>query len=112
MSNTKNAEVKVFINGSDTAVTVLIPIDKSKMSCIQSIKSKAKTNIIVEAVVNKNMDKAKAIVDGIASKWHELIEPELKKALPGISCVYTEANNLMTFEYGTGETYTAMFELK
>lgn len=110
--STKNAEVKVYINNSDVAITVCLPIDKNKMNCIQSIKSKTKNDLIVAKMIEKDDDKVEKLINNIATKWNELIEPELKKALPGIEHVkYTEANSLMKFEVGE-ETIEKWFELK
>lgn len=106
----KNTEVKVWVNGSESPLVILVPVDKSKMQVIQSVKSKAKADIQL-AHLQGDDEKAQAKIDAIAKKYEELVAPELEKALPGMSIRFTEANSLMSFDLGDGTTKTKEFQL-
>lgn len=109
----KNTEVKVNIAGSESSLTILIGVNKSKMQVIQSIKSKAKAEIQL-AWMTGDQKKAEAKINKIADDYRALVEPELKKALPNIPLAWTEANSLMKFEVSNNpdEAVTKTFEIK
>lgn len=107
---TKNTEVKVWINGSSNSITVLVPVEKSKMQVIQSVKSKAKSDIQL-AHLQGDDEKANAAINRIGKKYKELVGPVLKDMLPGIQVKYTEANSLMSFDLGDNTTKELVFDL-
>ena len=106
----QNSEVSISINGG-TAFTALIPIDKSKMKSLQSVKCKSMDNIRLALALGKT-DEADAKIESIGKKYRELIEPGLKTAFPGLKITYTEKNELLTFRDVENKVYKQLtFEL-
>lgn len=106
----QNSEVSISINGG-TAFTALIPIDKSKMKSLQSVKCKSMDNIRLALALGKT-DEADAKIESIGKKYRELIEPGLKTTFPGLKITYTEKNELLTFRNVDNNVYKQLtFEL-
>ena len=106
----QNSEVSISINGG-TAFTALIPIDKSKMKSLQSVKCKSMDNIRLALALGKT-DEADAKIESIGKKYRELIEPGLKTTFPGLKITYTEKNELLTFRDVENKVYKQLtFEL-
>ena len=106
----QNSEVSISINGG-TAFTALIPIDKSKMKSLQSVKCKSMDNIRLALALGKT-DEADAKIESIGKKYRELIEPGLKATFPGLKITYTEKNELLTFRNVDNNVYKQLtFEL-
>ena len=106
----QNSEVSISINGG-TAFTALIPIDKSKMKSLQSVKCKSMDNIRLALALNST-DEADAKIESIGKKYRELIEPGLKTTFPGLKITYTEKNELLTFRNVDNNVYKQLtFEL-
>ena len=106
----QNSEVSISINGG-TAFTALIPIDKSKMKSLQSVKCKSMDNIRLALALGKT-DEADAKIESIGKKYRELIEPGLKSTFPGLRLSYTEKNELLTFRDVDNNVYKQLtFEL-
>ena len=106
----QNSEVSISINGG-TAFTALIPIDKSKMKSLQSVKCKSMADIRLCLALGKT-DEADAKIESIGKKYRELIEPGLKATFPGLKITYTEKNELLTFRDVDNNVYKQLtFEL-
>lgn len=106
----QNSEVSISINGG-TAFTALIPIDKSKMKSLQSVKCKSMDNIRLALALGKT-EEADAKIESIGKKYRELIEPGLKSTFPGLKIKYTEKNELLTFRDVENKIYKQLtFEL-
>lgn len=111
--STKNSEVKVRINGVERII--LVPVDNSKMNVVQSVKSKSNSEIALYWLKG-DKDKAREIINKIAAKYQELVEPGIKEffsMLPGeFTIEYTEANNLMTFGEIVSRQIVEVYEQK
>ena len=106
----QNSEVSISINGG-VNFTALIPIDKSKMKSLQSVKSKSIDNIKLALAMGKT-DEADAKIESFGKKYRELIEPGLKTTFPGLKITYTEKNELLTFRNVDNNVYKQLtFEL-
>ena len=106
----QNSEVSISINGGAN-FTALIPIDKSKMKSLQSVKCKSMDNIRLALALGKT-DEADAKIESIGKKYRELIEPGLKTTFPGLKITYTEKNELLTFRNVDNNVYKQLtFEL-
>ena len=106
----QNSEVSISINGGAN-FTALIPIDKSKMKSLQSVKCKSMDNIRLALALGKT-DEADAKIESIGKKYRELIEPGLKSTFPGLKITYTEKNELLTFRDVENKVYKQLtFEL-
>ena len=106
----QNSEVSISINGGAN-FTALIPIDKSKMKSLQSVKCKSMDNIRLALALGKT-DEADAKIESIGKKYRELIEPGLKTTFPGLKITYTEKNELLTFRDVENKVYKQLtFEL-
>lgn len=106
----QNSEVSISINGGAN-FTALIPIDKSKMKSLQSVKCKSMDNIRLALAMGKTSE-ADAKIESIGKKYRELIEPGLKTTFPGLKITYTEKNELLTFRNVDNNVYKQLtFEL-
>ena len=106
----QNSEVSISINGGAN-FTALIPIDKSKMKSLQSVKCKSMDNIRLALALGKT-DEADTKIEAIGKKYRELIEPGLKATFPGLKITYTEKNELLTFRNVDNNVYKQLtFEL-
>ncbi len=106
----QNSEVSISINGGAN-FTALIPIDKSKMKSLQSVKSKSIDNIKLALAMGKT-DEADAKIESFGKKYRELIEPGLKATFPGLKITYTEKNELLIFKDVENKIYKQLtFEL-
>ena len=106
----QNSEVSISINGGAN-FTALIPIDKSKMKSLQSVKCKSMADIRLALALGKT-DEADTKIEAIGKKYRELIEPGLKTTFPGLKITYTEKNELLTFRNVDNNVYKQLtFEL-
>lgn len=106
----KNTEVNVFINGSEKGIIVLVPVEASKMSVVQSIKSKSKDTIKLLSIEGK-IDEANQKMSKIGNDYNNLIKDYLTEAFPGMTLKYTENNKLMTFELANDEVQQLWFKI-
>lgn len=106
----KCTEVKLLINDSTSPVVVLVPIEASPYSVIQSIKSKSKDTI--ELLASKgDLPKAMEKINKLGTSYNNLIKGYLAEAFPGMKLRYTENNLLMSFRLTDVEPYQVWFEI-
>lgn len=94
----KNSEVTVKFNGKE--IVLLVPVNKSKMSVVQSIKSKNTAKVKL-AFIEGNKVLGEETIKKTTSDYAKLVRPYLEQVFGKDSDVqFTENNNLMTFDCG------------
>lgn len=109
--STKNTEVKVFVNNSDKAIIILVPVESAKFAVVHSTKSKSKDSIKLMALEGR-VEEAEEKMNKIAESYNKLVQPYLEEVFPGVPLRYTENKKLLSFDFSNDDIRQVWFTVE